>query len=147
MNIYPITYSDLDEWLEMSLDLWPEESREEMHGFLESFIEGKKYHNFIARNGQGEAMGFINLSIRSDYVEGSSGSPVVFIEGIYTVPAYRKQEVARNLIQAGEEWGRDQGCTEMASDAYADNTASRAFHVRAGFTEAPPIVVFVKKIL
>ena len=79
MNIYPITYSDLADWLEMSLDLWPEESREDMRGFLESFIEEKKYHNFIARNARGDAMGFINLSIRSDYVEGSSGSPVVFI--------------------------------------------------------------------
>ena len=146
MNIYPITYSDLADWLEMSLDLWPEESREDMRGFLESFIEEKKYHNFIARNARGDAMGFINLSIRSDYVEGSSGSPVVFIEGIYTMLAYRKQGVARNLIQAGEEWGREQGCSEMASDAYADNTASRAFHTRAGFTEATPIVVFVKKI-
>ena len=146
MNIYPITYSDLDDWLEMSLDLWPEESREKMRGFLESFIEGKKYHNFIGRNEQGEPLGFINLSIRSDYVEGSSGSPVVFIEGIYTMPAYRKQGVASKLMQAGEEWGRKQGCSEMASDAYTDNTVSRAFHVRAGFTEAPPIVVFVKKI-
>ena len=146
MNISIITPADLQDWLEMSLDLWPEENKEEMSGFLETFLDEPKYHNFISRDENGLATGFINLSLRSDYVEGSSGSPVVFIEGIYVKPDFRKQGIARKLMEAGEEWGRQQGCAEMGSDAYADNLVSRAFHKKAGFTEAPPIVVFIKGI-
>jgi aminoglycoside 6'-N-acetyltransferase I len=41
----------------------------------------------------------------------------------------------RALVAAAEAWARGMGCGEFASDALADNTASRAAHHALGFEE------------
>jgi ribosomal protein S18 acetylase RimI-like enzyme len=35
------------------------------------------------------------------------------IQAIYVVPEYRRSGVARSLMEAAFNWGRDQGCTEV----------------------------------
>jgi hypothetical protein len=42
---------------------------------------------------------------------------------------------ARELIQAVEEWGRQNACTELASDALLENPKSDAVHCALGFSE------------
>ena len=41
---------------------------------------------------------------------------------------------------------REKGCAEFASDCPAENEASRAFHVKSGFSEANRIICFTKKL-
>ncbi len=79
-------------------------------------------------------------------MEGSSSSPVGYVEGIYVKPEYRKQGIARALLGLGEEWSRAHGCNEFASDTEIENVESQAFHLRAGFEEAQTIVHFIKKL-
>lgn len=50
------------------------------------------------------------------------------------------------LVQACEDWAREQNCFEFASDCELDNNVSRQFHLRAGFLEANQIVCFVKRL-
>ena len=40
-------------------------------------------------------IGFIEGSIRGDYVNGTETSPVGFVEGVYVSPAWRRKGVAR----------------------------------------------------
>jgi aminoglycoside 6'-N-acetyltransferase I len=49
---------------------------------------------------------------------------------------------ARALCAAIAAWGRDQGCTELASDALEDNVQSHAFHRAIGFEETERVVYF-----
>ena len=54
--------------------------------------------------------------------------------------------MASALLSACEDWAREKGCTEFASDCELDNQGSIAFHLGAGFTEANQIVCFTKRL-
>jgi aminoglycoside 6'-N-acetyltransferase I len=45
-----------------------------------------------------------------------------------------------------EDWAREKGCTEMASDTWLENEASIAAHLKMGYDEAERLVHFVKKL-
>lgn len=96
----------------------------------------------IARAGSGEAAGFAEAGVRRDYVNGCETTPVVFLEGIYVAPEFRRQGVARRLADRVAEWGRGHGLSEFASDALLENSASHAFHAAISFTETERVVYF-----
>jgi aminoglycoside 6'-N-acetyltransferase I len=93
---------------------------------------------------EGEVIAFAEVSLRRDYVNGCESSPVAFLEGIYVRPDRRRLGVARALVVGAEQWGRTQGCRELASDALLDNLASHRFHAGAGFEETERVVYFRK---
>ena len=94
----------------------------------------------------GRPAGFAQCQIRRDYVEGTATSPVGYLEGIYVLPEYRSQGRARDLLAHCEQWAREQGCTEFASDCELDNEGSLAFHLKMGFMEANRIICFTKRL-
>lgn len=93
-----------------------------------------------------EAVGFAQCQLRHDYVEGTEGSPVGYLEGIYVDEDWRGKGIARQLLAACENWARAQGCAEFASDCELTNAGSLAFHLNVGFQEANRIICFVKKL-
>jgi aminoglycoside 6'-N-acetyltransferase I len=102
--------------------------------------------NLIARDDDGHALGFLEASIRHDYVNGCKTSPVAFLEGIFVWPAARGQGVARALVAEAEAWARQRRLSEFASDAPVENSASQAMHEALGFEETQR-VVFFRKVL
>ncbi len=131
----------------MRMALWPHSGdgvhAAEIAGLIEDAGETV---NLIARGADGRALGFAEASLRRDYVNGCKTSPVAFLEGIFVTPEARGTGVARALIEAVEAWGREQGCTEFASDARLENTASHGMHKALGFAETQR-VVFFRKVL
>ena len=95
---------------------------------------------------QRQPIGFIEGSIRSDYVNGTESSPVGFVEGVYVVPAMRRHGVARRLFEAIGDWAKARGCRELASDALLENEASQRAHRALGFKETERVVYFSKKL-
>jgi aminoglycoside 6'-N-acetyltransferase I len=61
-------------------------------------------------------------------------------------PHARRRGVGRALIQAAEDWGRAQGCTEFGSDALIDNDISASAHKALGFEETAQIRCFRKNL-
>ncbi len=94
----------------------------------------------------GTAVGFAQCQLRHDYVEGTSTSPVGYLEGIYVEPAHRQHGVAAALLHACEAWAKRQGCTEFASDCELENADSLRFHQSIGFREANRIICFTKEL-
>jgi aminoglycoside 6'-N-acetyltransferase I len=138
---------DAGSWLELRLALWPGERREEFAADIAALLaDPGDTVNLIAHADTGEAIGFAEASLRRDYVEGCSTSPVAFLEGIYVAPGHRRKGVAGALIRAVEDWGRQNGCTEFASDAVIDNLDSQAMHRAIGFTETARVVYFRKDL-
>ena len=84
--------------------------------------------------------------MRHDYVEGTSSSPVGYLEGIYVLPDHRHEGVARQLLKECERWAKSKGCSEFASDCELTNTESLQFHLNVGFEEANRIICFTKRI-
>ncbi len=100
---------------------------------------------FLACDGD-EAVGFAQCQLRHDYVEGCESSPVGFLEGIYVEEGHRHAGIARALLTACEEWARNMGCSEFASDCEIDNHDSLAWHLHIGFSEMGRTIWFAKKL-
>ncbi len=146
VKIVKVTHDDLNEWLDLTLKLWPDESHEERQISLTKILQSPREAGFIVRTEDGQAIAFMNLSLRYDYVSGATQSPVAYVEGIYVKDEYRKQGVGKFLIQYAQKWGLENGCVELASDALLENTASYDFHTKVGFQEVERVVTFIKKI-
>lgn len=146
MKIVKVTQEDFNEWLDLALKLWSDESVEEMDRSLKNIFQSPREAGFLAKDDRDKAIGFMNLSLRSDYVPGANQSPVAYIEGIYVKDEYRKQGVGKELIQYAQKWAVERGCVELASDALLENTASYEFHTKVGFQEVERVVTFIKKV-
>lgn len=117
----------------------------ELRSEFEDLLASDKDRVFLAAE-DGNYIGFLHMSLRFDYVEGSSSSPVGYVEGIYVDENHRNQGVSKKLVEAGAAWAKSLGCKEMGSDTELNNHGSQAFHQRIGFREAGRIVAFIKTI-
>jgi aminoglycoside 6'-N-acetyltransferase I len=145
--IVPCTAVEQSEWLRLRRALWPDGSAEEHLLEMASLIDDpRRYAQFIAATPAGEAVGLVEAALRTDYVNGTSSSPVAFIEGIYVVPAHRRMGIGAALVKAVTDWARDAGCSELASDAALDNVGSHAMHRALGFEETERVVFFRKPL-
>jgi aminoglycoside 6'-N-acetyltransferase I len=133
-------------WLEFRLALWPEASAAEQRAYMAmALTHPERFVHFVVYQGTAP-LGFIEGSLRADYVNGTESSPVGFVEGVYVDPAWRRRGVARRLFAAVEDWARARGCRELASDALLENEASQGAHLALGFRETERVVYFVRNI-
>jgi aminoglycoside 6'-N-acetyltransferase I len=139
------TELDLDEVVALALALWPDEDEEDLAESLSASIDADVEIVFLAI-AEGERVGFAAASLRTDYVEGASSSPVGYLEGVYVDEAHRRRGIGQALVRAVESWAALEGCTEFGSDAYLENLESHAFHLAAGFEEAGRLVHFLKPL-
>ena len=138
--------ADFDAWVALRAQLWPEHSLEEHRRDAQDLLaRGDRAAVFVAKS-DGELVGFAEATLRVDFVNGSSTSPVAFLEGLYVSPQCRRQGVARAMCDAIEGWGARHGCTEFASDALLDNELGHRVHEALGFAETERVVYFVKPI-
>lgn len=134
-------------WLEMRLALWPDATAGEHRDYMVlSLAQPERYLQLVIYDEHRHPLGFIEGSIRTDYVNGTASSPVGFVEGVYVVPAWRRRGIARQLFAAIGDWSRARGCSELASDALLDNETSQHAHRALGFREAERVVYFVKPL-
>jgi aminoglycoside 6'-N-acetyltransferase I len=146
--VRPVQSGDEAAWLELRCALWPDGSRSEHGDEIARFMEGRARDPLavlVAITTSGSAIGVVELSIRT-HAEGCRTDRVAYLEGWYVAPEARGREVGRALVQAAEEWGRAQRCTEFASDAAADNSASAAAHRAVGFAEVGLVRCFRKDL-
>ncbi|HLU21191.1 MAG TPA: aminoglycoside 6'-N-acetyltransferase [Bacillaceae bacterium] len=129
----------------LALLLWPDHTLQELVDEMEEFIQSEDSAVFLAFD-DNEAIGFAHCQLRFDYVEGTSTSPVGYLEGIFVKDEFRMQGFARKLVLACEQWAREKGCTEFASDCELDNADSMKMHVKLGFEEANRIICFTKRL-
>lgn len=144
MKIQKAGKEDVERVAALALLLWPDHTELELIEEFTPLLQSDAAAVFLAVDG--EAIGFAQCQLRSDYVEGTSSSPVGYLEGIYVKEAFRRQGIARALSKAGEDWAKRQGCLEFASDTGVDNISSIQFHKKSGFKEANRIVCFVKRL-
>jgi aminoglycoside 6'-N-acetyltransferase I len=134
-------------WLVLRSEFIPELTLEEHESFLRTFArQSVDFIAFVARDDDGVEMGFAEVSVRNDYVNGCRHRPALFLEGIYTRPRFRGRGIARRICEAAGKWGLEQGCCEFASDVYIDDDDSLAAHAALGFEETERVVYFRKPL-
>jgi aminoglycoside 6'-N-acetyltransferase I len=147
LDITSTTDTDDAGWLTLRSEFIPEEPVEEQRAFLRRFVrDSSAFRAFVARGPEGTLLGFAEVSIRRDFVNGCKHRPALFLEGIFTRPEHRGRGVARALCKAAGRWGLEQGCQEFASDVYLDDARSLAAHRGLGFVETERVVYFRKPL-
>ena len=145
MTIEELSPNSFTTLTEMFLKLWPECVYEEEFENCQRIYKSPTETFFLSKENN-IYTGFIQMALRSDPVEGTSSSPVAYIEGIYIEPEYRQNGIARKLVERGEHWGIEHGCKEIASDTEVHNQISIAFHLQSGFEEINRVVCFRKTL-
>lgn len=145
IQIIKATNENVNELTDMGLELWPNNEYEYLKNDFTYIIGHLKDIIYLARSDK-EYIGFIHMSIRNDYVEGSNTSPVAYLEGIYTKPDFRKMGVARDLYNAGIKWAKSKGCSQVGSDIGLNNDLCFNFHGKMGFEEANRVICFITDI-
>ena len=146
MTISTARLKDIPDLAQLAWELWPESDLQELKEDFRNMLDSDRDLLLIAYSQQGQAIGFIHVSIRMDYVEGSPDPPTGYVEGIYVRAPFRKQQVGRQLLQKGEDWARENACRKIASDAEIGNLVSQQFHQRVGFREVNQIMCFIKPL-
>lgn len=144
--IRPAIAEDAGGWQELRSHLWPDaDSAGEIAQYFAA-EPAERGQVFVAKDPHGKMCGFIELSVRRDWVEGSTTSPVAYVEGWLVHPDSRKKGIGKALLAAAETWARDAGYTEIASDTLIDNQDSIAAHQACGYTEVERTVHFIKTL-
>ena len=147
MNIEQCTPEARPQWVSMRRRLWPELNEEaNTRDAARVYADPDRFGIFVAMDDAHKLIGWAEVSVRSDYVNGCETSPVGFLEGIFVIPQARRRGVARALCRRAEEWARERDCQEFASDTLVENVESHAMHGALGFEEMERVVYF-KKLL
>lgn len=145
INIKEYQEQDFQDWRDMALKLFKDYPAEEIERGLKSILNKTNHQTFMAKE-RGVNIGYISTSIRTDYVEGSTTSPVGYADMVFVKPGYRKYGLARKLFQQAESWAIERGCTEMGSDTWLWNTDAQNFHEKIGFKKEEVLVHYIKTI-
>lgn len=147
MRIVTASADHLTQWAALRYALWTWDTIEDHADEAnQRYLAGHPERLALVVLEDGQVIAFAEAGLRRDYVEGCETSPVVFLEGIYVAPEFRKRGIAQALAKTVAEWGRGKGCSEFASNALIDNTDSHAFHAALGFEETERVVFFRKEL-
>ncbi|MDT3485585.1 aminoglycoside 6'-N-acetyltransferase [Stenotrophomonas maltophilia] len=139
-TISKATSADAAAWAQLRLGLWPD-ADDPLEELAQSLADAEGAV-FLARVADGEAVGFAEVCLRHDYVNGTESSPVGFLEGWYVRPQWQGSGVGRMLLAAVQAWTRDAGCRELASDSRVEDVRAHAAHRACGFEETERVVYF-----
>jgi aminoglycoside 6'-N-acetyltransferase I len=145
MKIRKLVEADRSTWFELRRALWPECPAERHLLEMEQWQRSDGVI-LLAEDGRGQVVGFAEISIRLDHVEGTASAPIPYLEAWYVVPSHRRKGIGRALIQSVESWASGAGFSELASDAECDNHDAVQAHRALGFREVGRSVHFVRRL-
>ncbi|MGE8279640.1 MAG: aminoglycoside 6'-N-acetyltransferase [Stenotrophomonas sp.] len=131
--------SDWPAWAQLRRALWADCDTDLAE--LQQLLEGDGGTVLLAF-AQGQPVGLAEASLRHDYVNGTSSSPVGFLEGWYVIESLRGKGIGRALVAEVARCVRAQGCSELASDTALDNAQAQAAHKASGFVETERVVYY-----
>jgi aminoglycoside 6'-N-acetyltransferase I len=131
--------------------LWPESSIEEHRREIVAILQTGKYGTLpmailVSQKEDAALTGFLEVSLRSHADGCDTAHPVGFVEGWFVHETFRKQGIGRALMRSAEDWARQQGCIEIASDTWIDDEPSIDAHQALGYEIVDRCVHFRKPL-
>lgn len=149
MPVRPIEARDLATWIAMRCALHADEDPDDLAAEAAAFVAGGHVvglESVLVAEAPGAIIaGYVEIGLRN-YAEGCTSSPVPYVEAWYVAPGFRRAGVGARLIGAVEDWSREHGHTELASDALIDNLTSEKAHKALGFEEVERSIHFRKAL-
>lgn len=141
---------DLDALVSLRAALWPDASRAEHQGEVRAILAGSPRSTLplvlLVAEAQGTVVGFVEVGLRSHADGCDPVRPVGFLEGWYVAREHRGAGLGRALIAAAEDWCRDRGCEELASDTWLDARDAQRAHEALGFELVDRCVNYRKRL-
>jgi aminoglycoside 6'-N-acetyltransferase I len=145
-SIRALRESDLSEWLRLRKMLWDETPENDHRDEMVDIIEHPDTQCVIvADNGDGSLVGFLEVSIRP-FVEDCETDHVGYLEGWFVENDSRRQGIGADLVKHAENWAKQKGCSEIASDAEVGNELSLNAHTALGYGVTSRLV-HLRKVL
>ena len=146
-NVRPLRETDIGEWLRLRKMLWDGSSDEEHKAeMMDVYEHTETQFVLVAEVGGGRLGGFLEASIRP-FVEDCHSEQVGYLEGWFVEPEFRRSGIGRALVREAENWARQHGATEMASDAEIGNEMSLKAHLELGYSETSRLVHLRKDLV
>ena len=139
------TEKDAEELAGLVRIVWPEHTEEALTRIILEYMNSDESAVFAEKRNE-SYIGVALCCLRHDYVEGCDTSPVGYLEGVSVKENYRNHGVAKRLVEECEQWAREKGCSEFASDCELSNTSSLNFHLQIGFEEQNRIICLKKAL-
>lgn len=145
-RIRPLREGDVTEWFRLRKLLWEGSTDEEHKAEILDIYEHRETQLvLIAETGDGKLIGFLEASLRP-FVEDCHSDNVGYLEGWFIEPEFRRQGIGGKLVREAENWAREKGCEEMASDAEIGNESSLSVHLNLGYEETSRLVHLRKNL-
>ncbi len=138
VEVRRLTGADAEAWAAQRQALWPDCPPEQSATEMAAIVADARQVAFGAFDGP-RLIGFVELSLHPHAI-GCGPGPVAYLEGWHVDAGRRRTGIGARLVAAGEAWGRAQGCREIASDTWIDNTGSDAAHRALGFEETDRLI-------
>ena len=146
-RVRPVVANDAAEWFRLRKLLWDELSDEDHRAeMLDIYEHNETQLVLVAETDSGRLIGFLEASIRP-FVEDCHSDQVGYLEGWFVEADFRKNGIGRKLVRAAENWAREKGCTEMASDSEIGNDLSLRVHQNLGYEETSRLVHLRKDLI
>lgn len=100
---------------------------------------------FVAEDADGVLCGFIEMAGRF-YAPGCLSMPICYVDAWYVEDTARQKGIGARLMRTAEDWAREQGFREIATDSSIANLESEAAHKALGFEEAERAIHFRKNL-
>lgn len=126
------------------MTLWPDPEPEHAP-YIDDYVAGDRTlisQVYILETDEGEPIGFIELFVRN-YADGTISTSVPYVEGWYVDERFRERGGGKLLMERAKQWAREQGSSELASDAEITNQVSIRAHKALGFREIDRNVTFL----
>jgi aminoglycoside 6'-N-acetyltransferase I len=146
----PAVLTDLEIVTRFAFALWPDDSLANHRRDVESKLSARASGPFpvaiFVAERDGDVVGFVEVGLRS-HADGCDTSHAVgFIEGWYVEPTHQRSGVGRALIASAEEWSREKGCREIASDTWIDHEEAQRAHEGVGFEVVDRCIHYKKSL-
>lgn len=145
MQIVKLSEQNVEALAHLFVKLWPECTFETEFKYCKQILSKDDQTAFLVKE-KNEYIAFAYLSLRNDFVEGASSYPIAYLEGIYVKESFRKTGIALQLLNRAEQWAKENGSSQLASDVEIDSEQSIRFHKKSGFLEENRIVCFIKDL-
>jgi aminoglycoside 6'-N-acetyltransferase I len=138
--VRPLRENDLEEWLRLRKLLWDvNDSEDHRHEMFQILGHPESQLVLVADAADGRLIGFLEASIRP-FAEDCATDHVGYIEGWFVEPEHRLKGIGRRLVTFAENWARQMGCAEMASDTEVGNDGGVVAHTSLGYKETSRLV-------
>nr|ADC35791.1 aminoglycoside N(6')-acetyltransferase type 1 (aaC(6')) [uncultured bacterium 282] len=131
--------------------LWPDATKQEHLADVDHLLKTRMSGTlpatvFVAEDLLGGISGFLQVGLRSHADGCDPAHPVGFVEGWFVLESLRRRGIGRAMMRAAEDWASSQGCKEMASDTWIDETISQNAHQALGFEIVDRCIHFRKPL-